>query len=78
MMNIRACMKAGGRWSRRFNECYVTRVGISLPIESAKKVDEYLERYGEFEAYNSFGGRTIESGIRRMVQFYKHNPDAPV
>lgn len=54
--------------------------GIKLSRKSAEKVEEYLNKYGEFEAYNIFGDAhdSIEQGIRKIVMFYKQNLDAPV
>lgn len=43
-----------------------------------KKIQKYLDKYGEFEAYNSFGGKSIDEGVRRMESFYRQHPDAPV
>ena len=56
----------------------IDRYGIKVSKKVARKVDKYIEKYGEFEAYNSFGGKTIKAGIRKMVLFYKQNPNAPV
>ncbi len=55
-----------------------TMMGIKLSEKSARKVDSYIEKYGEFEAYNDFGGRSIEEGIKNMIIFYKEYPTAPV
>ena len=52
--------------------------GVSLSGESLGKVVDYLQKYGEFEAYNMFGGKTVEQGVKRMAMFYKKYPEAPV
>jgi hypothetical protein len=74
----RSRLKRGNSKARKHR--MVVILGVSLSPESAKKVQQYLNKFGEFEAYNMFGedDDTIEQGVRRMVLFYKENPDAPV
>lgn len=55
-----------------------TIMGIKLSEKSARKVDTYIEKYGEFEAYNDFGGESVEEGIKNMIRFYKEYPTSPV
>jgi hypothetical protein len=72
-----AALKRGHKWGG-YKMTPKQLKAARLKAMGKRKAEKYLEKYGEFEAYNDYGGDTVEEGIANMEDFYRTHPEAPV